>query len=128
MYQNKCTEKQMCDCKLTCYFFGAEVDPSGEEVKRKRGRADRLSWSDEFYTFNLKKLYNYSTFCFFKKIDSECVFYFTLLIISPLLFIRFSKNTLIVSYKWTVWTYWRRNVLRMFHVIFQAFDATATKL
>ncbi len=34
--KNKRGETNMCKCELTCYFFGAEVDPSGEEDKEKR--------------------------------------------------------------------------------------------
>lgn len=32
-----------CKCELTCYFFGAKVDPSGEEEREKEGENRRIS-------------------------------------------------------------------------------------
>lgn len=44
----------MCKCELTCYFFGAGADPSGEEIEaregKKEGEEDTLDRWEEFYT------------------------------------------------------------------------------
>lgn len=30
----------MCKCELTCYFFGAGADPSGEEIEAREGKKE----------------------------------------------------------------------------------------